>query len=227
MTVAFIVNGGPVEVEVPPGEVLLDTLRGLGFRGVKDGCRASDCGSCAILLDGRPREYQSPSEASRLGIGMLYQDPLDFPPLTVLENFMIGQTAGLKNDERFFRKTFADLNDQFNFFLHPNDNVRSLTVGARQQLDGVGGAGEGEHDRVLVLLVLALLLPTAADAQRTIKPVEPRKKGTRVWNSGRSGQSTDRNNRTQQVRPGSSQKPTSGARNSRSSVKPRSAAAAM
>jgi len=91
--------------------------------------------SGTILLDGRPREYQSPSEASRLGIGMLYQDPLDFPPLTVLENFMIGQTAGLKNDERFFRETFAVLNDQFNFFLHPNDNVRSLTVGARQQLD--------------------------------------------------------------------------------------------
>ena len=54
MKVALTVNGSPFEVDVPPGEVLLDTLRGLGFRGVKDGCRASDCGSCTVLVDGRP-----------------------------------------------------------------------------------------------------------------------------------------------------------------------------
>jgi putative selenate reductase molybdopterin-binding subunit len=54
MLVAFTVNGTPVEVEIPPGEVLLDTLRDLGMKGVKDGCRGSDCGSCTVLLDGRP-----------------------------------------------------------------------------------------------------------------------------------------------------------------------------
>ncbi|MFH1689798.1 MAG: molybdopterin cofactor-binding domain-containing protein [Candidatus Eisenbacteria bacterium] len=54
MRVALTVNGDRFEVDVPPGEVLLDTLRGLGFRGVKDGCRVSDCGSCTVLLDGRP-----------------------------------------------------------------------------------------------------------------------------------------------------------------------------
>lgn len=54
MLVAFSVNGKPVDVEVPPGEVLLDTLRDLGMKGVKDGCRGSDCGSCTVLLDGRP-----------------------------------------------------------------------------------------------------------------------------------------------------------------------------
>jgi len=45
--------------------------------------------SGTILLNGRPVEYDHPSQATRLGIGMLYQDPLDFPPLTVLENFMM------------------------------------------------------------------------------------------------------------------------------------------
>jgi len=54
MRVALTVNGSPFEVDVPPGEVLLDTLRGLGFRGVKDGCRVSDCGSCTVILDGKP-----------------------------------------------------------------------------------------------------------------------------------------------------------------------------
>jgi hypothetical protein len=40
--------------------------------------------------------------------------------------------------------------------------------------------------------------------QRTLNPVTPRQKGTRVWNSGRSAPSNNRNSRTQQVRPGSS-----------------------
>ena len=43
-----------------------------------------------ILLDGRPVELEGPSEAVALGIGMLYQDPLDFPRMTVLENFSTG-----------------------------------------------------------------------------------------------------------------------------------------
>jgi len=54
MTVRLTVNGTSHEVTVEPGEVLLDTLRRLGFRGVKSGCRTGSCGSCTVLLDGRP-----------------------------------------------------------------------------------------------------------------------------------------------------------------------------
>ncbi len=49
--------------------------------------------SGAILLDGSPADYRTPAEASEMGIGMLYQDPLDFPLLSVLENFMLGQRS--------------------------------------------------------------------------------------------------------------------------------------
>ncbi len=54
MDVGFTVNGAPVRVTIQPSEVLLDTLRRLGWRGVKAGCRAGSCGSCTVLLDGRP-----------------------------------------------------------------------------------------------------------------------------------------------------------------------------
>lgn len=54
MSVRLTVNGREFQVSAPPGEVLLDTLRDLGFRGVKDGCRSSECGCCTVLLDGRP-----------------------------------------------------------------------------------------------------------------------------------------------------------------------------
>jgi len=88
-----------------------------------------------ILVDGRIEDYNTPAEASRLGIGMLYQDPLDYPPLSVLENFMIGQTRGFANREDEFRKRFYALNKDFNFSLHPDDRVHRLTVGERQQLE--------------------------------------------------------------------------------------------
>ncbi|MEO0356607.1 MAG: ATP-binding cassette domain-containing protein, partial [Cyanobacteria bacterium P01_A01_bin.3] len=44
-----------------------------------------------LLLDGSPAAIASPVDAIRAGIGMLHQDPLDFPPMTVLENFMVGR----------------------------------------------------------------------------------------------------------------------------------------
>jgi aerobic-type carbon monoxide dehydrogenase small subunit (CoxS/CutS family) len=47
------VNGRRRDVDVPPGQTLMTTLRGLGVVSVKDGCAHGDCGSCAVLLDGR------------------------------------------------------------------------------------------------------------------------------------------------------------------------------
>jgi len=54
MTVRFAVNGRPFATDVAPGDMLLDTLRRLGFRGVKSGCRSGNCGVCTVLLDGQP-----------------------------------------------------------------------------------------------------------------------------------------------------------------------------
>jgi len=54
MEISFVVNGRTVVLDVEPDEVLLDTLRDLGYHGVKSGCRTGSCGSCTVLLDGRP-----------------------------------------------------------------------------------------------------------------------------------------------------------------------------
>ncbi|MGB9784209.1 MAG: (2Fe-2S)-binding protein [Fervidicoccaceae archaeon] len=55
MKVSFKLNGNPVEVEVPPNEILLDTLRlRLGVKGPKRGCERAECGTCTVLLDGKP-----------------------------------------------------------------------------------------------------------------------------------------------------------------------------
>jgi carbon-monoxide dehydrogenase small subunit len=49
------VNGSWVEVDVEPHETLLNVLRDrLRVRSVKYGCGIGECGSCTVLLNGRP-----------------------------------------------------------------------------------------------------------------------------------------------------------------------------
>ncbi len=91
--------------------------------------------SGTILLDGKAVNYKNPARAAELGIGMLYQDPLDFPLLTVLENFMLGQTGGFSWPQKAFRRRFAAMARAFNFSLDPDSPLKILTIGERQQLE--------------------------------------------------------------------------------------------
>jgi len=103
-----------------------------------------------ILLDGSPVDIRTPTDAIRAGIGMLHQDPLDFPPLTVLENFMLGQAGKtLWLDHRSARRAFLALAARFQFDLNPDAHVSELTVGERQQLEMVRLLALGT--RVLIL----------------------------------------------------------------------------
>jgi simple sugar transport system ATP-binding protein len=66
---------------------------------------------------------------------MLHQDPLDFPPMKVIDNLLLGKEGGL-----FLQKSAAEadvrkLADQFGFTLNTEAYVESLTVGERQQLE--------------------------------------------------------------------------------------------
>ena len=89
-----------------------------------------------VVLDGRTVHIQSPADALRYGIGMLHQDPLDFPPLTAIENFMAGSlaTQAILN-HRAAERAFRALCAQFNFDIDPQARVSDLTVGERQQLE--------------------------------------------------------------------------------------------
>ncbi len=50
----FLVNGSPVEVEVPGMRRLLDVLReDLALTGTKEGCGEGECGACSVILDGQ------------------------------------------------------------------------------------------------------------------------------------------------------------------------------
>lgn len=53
--ISLTLNERDVEVAVPPNRTLADMLRqDLGLTGTKKGCELGDCGSCTVLLEGRP-----------------------------------------------------------------------------------------------------------------------------------------------------------------------------
>lgn len=55
MKVELDVNGRIYEVDVEPRETLLGVLRDkIGLTGTKMGCDVGGCGTCTVLLDGRP-----------------------------------------------------------------------------------------------------------------------------------------------------------------------------
>jgi aerobic-type carbon monoxide dehydrogenase small subunit (CoxS/CutS family) len=47
------INSVTRTLESPLGETLLDLLRRENYKSVKLGCNTGDCGTCAVLLDGR------------------------------------------------------------------------------------------------------------------------------------------------------------------------------
>ena len=53
--IQLTVNGQDHELAVEPNTTLVDVLRyQLGLTGTKKGCEMGDCGSCTVIMDGKP-----------------------------------------------------------------------------------------------------------------------------------------------------------------------------
>jgi len=61
---SFVVNGRPVSLSIDSTTPLLSVLRDdLDLRGSKFGCGTEQCGTCMVLIDGKP-EYSCSREAA-------------------------------------------------------------------------------------------------------------------------------------------------------------------
>jgi general nucleoside transport system ATP-binding protein len=85
-----------------------------------------------IGIDGTEFRHLSPRQARRLGIGMLHQDPLDFPRMAVWESFSLGSPVRGKTEAcRRFRSIAGD----FRIDVSPLSRIGELALGQRQLVE--------------------------------------------------------------------------------------------
>lgn len=109
---------------------------------ILSGYQSQDSGQ--ILMDDISIVFSSPAEGLNAGIGMLYQDPLDFPPFNVLENYLLGKPTGFLLNFKQATEQVNGLAHQYGFKVDLRSEIGPLSLGERQQLELVrllaGGA---------------------------------------------------------------------------------------
>lgn len=90
-----------------------------------------------ILVKGKPATIHSPSDALKLGIGMVHQHFMLIESLTVAENIFLGIEPG-KNG--FLSKTEAvakaiEISKKYNLPVDPKEKVENLSVGMKQRVE--------------------------------------------------------------------------------------------
>ncbi|ADU63681.1 MAG: ATP-binding cassette domain-containing protein [Pseudodesulfovibrio sp.] len=88
--------------------------------------------SGTIGLGGHTVAHLTPTLAREHGVGMLYQDPLDFPAMPVWENFQLGAPKRTKGQ---VIDVIGELSYRLDACFLPDETVSSLTVGERQLLE--------------------------------------------------------------------------------------------
>ena len=87
--------------------------------------------SGTIEFDGKAVQVHSPTDAIRLGIGMVHQHFMLIPVLTVAENIVLGheiQNAGVMDLGRAYQ-TVKELSSRYGLEVDPKARVEDLSVG--------------------------------------------------------------------------------------------------
>ncbi|PYP84173.1 MAG: heme ABC transporter ATP-binding protein [Blastocatellia bacterium AA13] len=90
-----------------------------------------------ILIDGRTESIETPSDAIKLGLGMVHQHFMLVETLTVTENIILGAEplSGIAIDFANARKRVRDLSTQYGLHVDPGARVGNLSVGQQQRVE--------------------------------------------------------------------------------------------
>ncbi len=134
-----VVANDRVNLAVLPGEVhCLLGENGAGkttLMRIVFGLTRPDSGDIAV--GGRPVRVESPSQAIRLGIGMVHQHFMLVGRMTVAENIVAGvePRRGLFLDYRKAKAEVARLADEHGFAVDPGARLETLSVGMQQRVE--------------------------------------------------------------------------------------------
>jgi len=89
-----------------------------------------------ILLAGKPVALHSPRDARALGVGMVFQNFMLIPALSVLENLALFLTDLPVNiRQKALAKRILECGERFGLIVDPWAQVRQLSVGDRQKVE--------------------------------------------------------------------------------------------
>lgn len=90
-----------------------------------------------ILIDGKISNIKSPSDAIKLGIGMVHQHFMLVNNFTIAENIVLGAEPkkGINIDMEKAIKDVDDLAKKYGFKISPNDVIEDITVGQQQKVE--------------------------------------------------------------------------------------------
>ncbi|MFN2492391.1 MAG: ABC transporter ATP-binding protein [Pyrinomonadaceae bacterium] len=90
-----------------------------------------------ILVDGQPREINSPHDAIALGIGMVHQHFMLVDTMTVAENIVLGAEPGSSASLDLAKASLEirKLSEEFKLAVNPNAVIEHLSVGQQQRVE--------------------------------------------------------------------------------------------
>jgi general nucleoside transport system ATP-binding protein len=126
-----------ITLTIEPGQI----LGVLGENGagkstlmkILSGLISKDSGE--IFIGREKQALSSPSDALRLGIGMLHQDPHDFPSMAIKEDLRIWDPSTRVKKTANDWQELVEIQNDLGFHINLNGTVGELTVGERQQLE--------------------------------------------------------------------------------------------
>jgi simple sugar transport system ATP-binding protein len=104
-----------------------------------------------IVVDGEPRNIQTPHDAIALGIGMVHQHFMLVDTMTVAENIVLGAEPGtaVSIDLRKAAAEIRKLSDEFRLAVDPEALIHDLSVGQQQRVELLKALYR--HARLLIL----------------------------------------------------------------------------
>lgn len=171
-----------VSLDVERGEVhALLGENGAGkstLMGVLAGVHRPDAGE--ILIEARPVSFDSPRDALRHGISMIYQELSAVPEMTVAENILLGRepVRGFARivDRNAMRTETRRLCDEIGTALDPDARMSSLAVAEMQVVEIVKALS---HDSSIVIMDEPTSALSDREAERlfaTIRQLAARRK---------------------------------------------------